>query len=194
MKKVKDYYFYKAKKENYPARSVYKLEEIDKKFQLIKSGNKVLDLGAAPGSWTKYCGVKVGESGFVLGIDLQDIKLEARKNNIIFIKEDIYKITTDSLKQYAPEFDLVISDMAPSTTGMREVDQARSFELARQAFLIAQKLLKKGGCFVCKIFQGADTKSLYDQVRKEFSSAKMFKPEGSRSESFETYIVGMKRL
>lgn len=189
MKKVKDFFYHKAKKDNYPARSVYKLEEIDKKYSILKKGYKVLDLGCVPGSWSKFVSTKVGEQGLVVGIDIQDLKL-AGIRNMQFIKEDIFKLDIVKLKQICPQFDVVLSDMAPSTTGIREVDQARSMELVRQAFVIAQQCLKKSGNFVCKIFQGPDVKNFIELVRPRFEWVKIIKPAGSRAESFETYAVG----
>lgn len=179
----KDYFYKKAKKEKYPARSVYKLEEIDKKYHIIKSGYKVLDLGASPGSWMKYCSQKIGERGLVVGIDKEKIKI-ALPSNARFIQEDVFKI------DISQGFDVVLSDLAPSTTGTREVDQARSIELVRQAFSIAQKVLQKGGHFICKVFQGPDLKGFMDSIRPRFEWVKLIKPEGSRKESFEIYIVG----
>lgn len=190
-KYLKDYFYEKAKKENYPARSVYKLEEIDKRYHIIKNGYKVLDLGASPGSWMKYCSVKVGPSGLVVGVDKEKIKIDLPANTR-FIQEEIKNsiiTAANSLKDY-PSFDVILSDLAPKTTGTRDVDQARSVELIRQAFSIAQKVLKKGGHFICKVFQGPDVKGFIDSIRPGFEWVRLIKPVGSRSESFEIYIVG----
>lgn len=184
---LKDYFYKKAKKERYPARSVYKLEEIDKKYHIIKSGYKVLDLGASPGSWMKYCSQKVGERGLVVGIDKEKIKIDL-PSNARFIQEDVFRL------DISQGFDVVLSDLAPSTTGTREVDQARSIELVRQAFSIAQKALQKGGHFICKVFQGPDVKGFIDSIRPRFEWVKFIKPVGSRKESFEIYIVGYRYL
>lgn len=188
---LKDYFYYKAKKEKYPARSVYKLEEIDKKYHIIKNGHKVLDLGASPGSWTKYCSAKVGEKGLVVGIDKEKPKLDL-PGNTVFIQEDIFKLDIEKVKELSPQFDVVLSDLAPSTTGTREVDQARSIELVRQAFNIARQVLKENGNFVCKVFQGPDVKNFIDDIRPRFDWIKTAKPMGSRKESFEVYIVGFR--
>jgi len=191
MKDVKDFYFFKAKKENYPARSIYKLEEIDKKYNLIKKGYKILDLGCAPGSWSKYCLEKVGSEGFVLGIDISDIKMSG-SDNFIFLKEDIFKLDIAKVKSITQKFDAVISDMAPATTGTREVDQARSLDLVKQAFAIAKQFLKKGGFFICKIFQGPDFNSYLKIIESDFEWLKIIKPASSRKESFEIFILGYK--
>lgn len=178
----KDYFYEKAKKERYPARSVYKLEEIDKKYHIIKSGCRILDLGASPGSWMKYCSSKVGVGGLVIGVDKEKLKIDL-PGNTRFIQEDVFKV------EIPQGFDVVLSDLAPSTTGTREVDQARSIELVRQAFSIAQKVLKKGGHFICKVFQGPDVKGFIDSIRPGFEWVRLIKPVGSRSESFEIYIA-----
>lgn len=180
---LKDYFYKKAKKEKYPARSVYKLEEIDKRYHIIKRGCRVLDLGASPGSWTKYCSTKAGPGGLVVSADKEGIKIDL-PGNVRFIEGDVFKL------EFPSGFDVVLSDLAPSTTGTKEVDQARSMELVRQAFNIAEKVLKKGGHFVCKVFQGPDVKGFMDNIRKYFEWGKLIKPAGSRSESFEIYIVG----
>lgn len=190
MREIKDYFYYKAKKENYPARSVYKLEEIDKSYHIFKKGFKVLDLGCSPGGWTKYCSEKVGGDGKVVGVDKQELKLHGLEN-VVFLEEDIFKLDIEKIKQSSPNFDVVLSDMAPSTTGIREVDQARSLELAKQAFSIAQKLLKPKGHFVCKIFQGQDVKAFLKEVELHFETVKIVKPESSRKESFEVFITAL---
>lgn len=192
MKKIKDFYYYRAKKENYPARSIYKLREIDEKYHILKPGYKVLDLGCSPGSWTKYCSEKIGDKGLVVGVDKQEFKMPELKN-IIFIKEDIFKMDIGKIQHILPSFDVVLSDMAPSTTGIREVDQARSLELAGKAFFITQKVLRKGGSFVCKVFQGPDIKNFIEKLKTEFQFVKTIKPAGSRKESFETFILALNK-
>lgn len=184
----KDYFYNKAKDENYPARSVYKLEDIDKKYNLVRVGDKILDLGCSPGSWMKYCSKKVGNNGLVVGIDIKDIGAEFDQN-VIFFKEDIFQLKIEKLKETTDCFDIVLSDMAPNTTGTRWVDQARSLDLVQQAFAIAQEFLKPAGDMVCKIFQGPDVKQLTETMRKKFSEVKIVKPKGSRKESFEVFLV-----
>jgi 23S rRNA (uridine2552-2'-O)-methyltransferase len=191
MKKIKDFYFHKAKKENYPARSVYKLEEIDKKYNIIKNGFKILDLGCAPGSWSKYCLEKTGEEGKVVGVDISDVRLNGA-SNFVFLKEDVFKLDIEKVKSISQKFDAVISDMAPSTTGTREVDQARSLDLVRQAFLVAKQVLKNSGCFICKIFQGPDLNAFLKTIEPSFEWLKIIKPQSSRKESFEIFILGYK--
>ena len=133
--KVKDHYFNKAKKDNYFARSVYKLEEIDKKHKVIKKGDYVMDFGYHPGSWTQYSAKKVGDEGRVVGIDIRDIntKLQAIPNVSVFQK-DINDVKTLEELGVNEQFDVVISDMAPNTTGIKSVDQIRSLQLVEMCF------------------------------------------------------------
>ena len=192
MKKYRDHYFLKAKQENYPARSVYKLQEIDKRFTLFKPGQKVLDLGAAPGSWTLWAAQKVGVSGRVLGVDLQDTR-QAFPANACFLRQDVFSddpALLEAMEGLAP-FDVVLSDMAPSTTGIKFTDQVRSLELCERARDLALRWLAPGGSFVAKIFEGPDVKAYTDGLRPLFETVKGFKPKSSRSESKETFVVGL---
>jgi len=189
-----DHYSQKAKKENFPARSVYKLKEIQQKFKLVKKGNKVLDLGCAPGSWAKYAAELVGKEGRVIGIDLKKIseKLPANTKVIVGDVLELAEKDKESLVQsIGNEYNAVLSDMAPATTGRKDVDAARSYYLCQAALDIARKSLLKGGCFVCKIFQGEDFEEFKQTVLSEFSRHKIFKPQSCRKESKEIYIIGM---
>ncbi len=191
MKEYRDYYFKKAKQQNYPARSVYKLKELDNKFKLFRKGMRVLDLGAAPGSWSLGAAEKVGEQGFVLACDIQETDTSFPAN-IIFMQEDIFNRSAEfeeKLKQYGP-FDSVISDMAPRTTGTKFTDQTRSLELCMEALEVATLYLKAGGSFVVKIFMGPDIQELLQPMRRQFTKVKSFKPQSSRQESKETFFVG----
>lgn len=192
MKEYRDYYFLKAKRENYPARSVYKLRELDARYKLLRRGAKVLDLGAAPGSWTLGAAEKVGANGLVIGCDLlpltADLPLRA-----LFFRSDILSPSEEferALAENAP-FDLVMSDMAPATTGSKITDQARSLELAQSAFRVALMRLRPDGNFVTKIFMGPDVNELLNPMRLAFKSVKTFKPKSSRAESKETFYVGL---
>lgn len=192
MKTYRDHYFLKAKQENYPARSVYKLKEMDARFRLLKSGMKVLDLGAAPGSWSLYAASRVGPSGLVLACDLQEVDA-AFPENVIFLREDVYERSAEFerlLDESAP-FDLVMSDMAPRTTGTKFTDQARSMELCMEAIEVADRWLKPGGCFVTKVFMGPDFQELVQALRLRFHTVKTFKPNSSRAESKEIFELGL---
>lgn len=181
-----------AKRENYPARSVYKLKEIDKRFQIFKKGMKVLDLGAAPGSWSLGASERVGPQGNVLSCDLQTTET-IFPANVSFHQEDVFSRSPEFdalLAQWAP-FDVVMSDMAPQTTGTRFTDQARSLELCLEALAVAEQVLAPGGSLIVKIFMGPDVLELVKPMRGVFSRVRAFKPQSSRTESKETFYVGL---
>lgn len=182
-----DHYTRLARKENYPARSVYKLKEIQQKLSILKKGQKVLDLGCAPGSWLLYEAELVGPSGKAMGIDLKAVEIALPGNAVAFVG-DVFEAEKLPLE---PPFDVVTSDMAPSTTGRKDVDAARSYDLSLAALDVAKKLLKPGGSFVCKIFQGGGFDSFVVSVRKMFKTHKIFKPQSCRKESKEIYIIGI---
>ena len=189
-----DAFFNKAKREGYPARSIYKLKEIDQKYKLIKPGNIVLDLGCAPGSWMMYISEKVGHKGKVFGVDIQDMKIKF-KENMKFIKGDAketikgIKILIFDGRVKIKKFDIVFSDMAPKTTGIKIADVVRSLELAEDAFKITKKTLKIKGHFVVKIFESEDTKEFTENIRKNFTEVRRIKPQAVMKQSREFYIL-----
>jgi 23S rRNA (uridine2552-2'-O)-methyltransferase len=190
-KRPQDHWGHKARKEGYAARSVYKLEEIDRRTHILKVGGRVLDLGAYPGSWTAYAAQRVGPKGRVLGLDLQEFKgtlpphAEIRAGDVLSLELE---------KELGPaSFDVVVSDMAPATTGHRFTDQARSHRLFMRALEIARAVLAPGGHFVGKIFVGAEFEIARDAVRAAFEETKIIKPPASRAESYETFVVGLRR-
>jgi len=187
-----DHYSERAKKERYPARSVFKLKEAQKKFRLIKKGDRVLDLGCSPGSWLLYAAELTGKRGRVLGIDLKTIRIK--------IPPQAETLTADILtidrawidkQELGNRFNVVLSDMAPATTGNKALDATRSFQLCQAALSIVEMVLKPGGSFICKIFQGQEFKEFSDTVRSRFKRHKIFKPQSSRKESKEIFILGM---
>ena len=182
----------RAKSEGYPARSVYKLEEIQKKFKVLKKGDHVLDLGCAPGSWLLYAAQQVGSKGSVLGIDLKtvDIKLPG---NVQAIQDDILEARTKD-RLSGENFQAVISDMAPATTGRKDVDALRSCRLCEMALDTALSCLEKGGSFVCKIFQGQEFKAFQGLVQKNFKECRVFKPESCRKQSKEIFMIAKGKL
>lgn len=184
-----DYYARRAKKERFPARSVYKLSEIQKKYQVLKPGYKVLDLGCAPGSWLRYAAEAVGESGCVIGVDPKGADVALSDNMFIF-QQDINDLSFEAWQVIDQGVDAVLSDMAPSTTGRRDVDAARSEQLCDMALYAADRALRPGGAFVCKIFQGSGFKAFSEAVRMRFANMKIFKPESCRKDSREIYIIG----
>ena len=182
-----DHYSRRAKKDKYPARSVYKLEEIQQKHRLIKKGDKILDLGCSPGSWLLYAAKMTGDKGRVIGIDLKPVKIQSA-SNIEIINGDVFELDAGSL---GSDFNVVMSDMAPATTGHKAVDAARSAGLCEAALAIAQSVLLPGGAFVCKIFQGPDFNQFVNSVRAGFDKQKIFKPRSSRKASKEIFIIGL---
>lgn len=178
----------RARREGYAARSVYKLQEIDDKVGLLRRGARVLDLGAFPGSWTAYAAEKVQREGRVLGIDLQPFRGELPPNAEIR-RGDAFETDTDELGGPG-SFDVVMSDMAPATTGHRFTDQARSEALFLRALEVARRVLTPGGAFVGKIFQGGDFQKVRDEVRQSFESVRVVRPEATRKESYEVFLCG----
>jgi 23S rRNA (uridine2552-2'-O)-methyltransferase len=185
-----DHYSRRAKKERFPARSVFKLQEIQSKHHLIKKGDKVLDLGCAPGSWLLYAANLTGNKGQVVGIDLKPVD-EKVPPHVSIYNGDILTLDDRFFESLGKDFNVVVSDMSPATTGNKHVDSARSYNLCQAALSIAQTLLIPGGSFVCKIFQGEDFKEFSDAVRSVFKSHKIFKPQASRKASKEIYIIGL---
>ena len=186
----KDNYFYKAKKQGYRARSAFKLQLIQEKYEILKEGDRVLDLGAAPGGWMQVALEYVGNKGKVVGVDLQPIESLNNKQAIEIVGDvtdfDIQK----ALMEYAP-YNAIVSDMAPKTSGMKLADQARSLELVEMAFGIADEMLEKSGSVVAKVFESPEIQMLRKDLHKKFQRVELFKPKASRKESFETYFVAI---
>jgi 23S rRNA (uridine2552-2'-O)-methyltransferase len=189
--KVKDYYFNKAKKENFLARSVYKLEEIDKKYRVLKKGNLVLDLGYSPGSWIQYTSAVIGKEGSVVGVDLKEINTQLQSlQNVKLFKKDIFDINDLSNLGVDRPFDVVLSDMAPDTIGIKTVDQIRSLDLVEKVFKLLPIFLKKGGNFVIKVFDSHEAQVFLKDNKNLFKELKYFKPKSTRSISKEFFVIG----
>jgi len=141
------------------ARAVYKLKEVDEKYRLLKPGQRVLDLGCSPGSWLQYIASRVGPGGLVVGVDAAPLAIEAVPP-LYFVPGEITSLDLETIIAISPVFDLVVSDLAPKTTGIRQVDQQRSLELATLAWEWARRLLREGGHFLVKVFEGPDTPGL----------------------------------
>ncbi len=186
-----DFWATKARKEGYPARSVYKLQEIDERFRLIRRGMRILDLGAAPGSWSLYALKALKGTGFLTSVDLKALSLPAlsRAANFLAVQGDLLaEATFESLRG---PYDLIMSDAAPDTTGNRTVDTGRSAEIARGVLALAERLLAPAGSLLFKLFQGGEERDILAEVRERFESARNFKPKASRKISFETYCIGL---
>jgi 23S rRNA (uridine2552-2'-O)-methyltransferase len=163
------------------------LEEIQQKNRWIKKGDRVLDLGCAPGSWLLYAAKLTGPKGRVIGVDPKPVSIQV-SSHIKIIPADIFVLDIESLGK---GFNVVLSDMAPATTGHKGVDAARSYNLCETALNIAQSILLPGGSFVCKIFQGPDFNLFLNAVRAGFKGLKIFKPQSSRKASKEIYVIGL---
>ncbi|AEJ18512.1 SAM-dependent methyltransferase [Gracilinema caldarium] len=210
-----DYWSLKAQKEGYPARSVYKLKEMDEKFGLFKGASKggkglgnaqgglsagpvfkVLDIGAAPGSWSLYALRRMGRFGSLVSVDLSPLSRVYDKglfdgDNFFFIQGDITDSAVRAQLIERGPYHLVMSDVAPATTGNRSVDTLRSLALVEEVVSYAEAALASGGNLVVKVFQGGDTAEVLKRLRSLFATARSFKPEACRSESFETYYLGL---
>jgi 23S rRNA (uridine2552-2'-O)-methyltransferase len=185
-----DHYARLAKKQGFPARSVFKLREIQRKYHLIKKGHKVIDLGCFPGSWLLYAADLVGQKGRVVGIDLKPVKIDLPPHVKVY-SEDVLSLDETLLEKIGIPFDVMLSDMAPGTTGNKQVDAARSYELCQSALDLSRKVLKPGGSFVCKIFHGADIEEFVGSVGSTYKQHKLFKPQSSRKASKEIFIIGL---
>jgi 23S rRNA (uridine2552-2'-O)-methyltransferase len=180
-----------AKQAGFPARSVFKLEEIDRRVRLLRSGLKVLDLGASPGSWAMYAAARIAPSGKLLAVDLEPLRV-ALPPNAAFFLGDALALSNEELARFAP-YDVVLSDMAPKTTGNRITDQARSFELFMRALAVAANLGASGGAFVGKIFMSDDLPRARAELKRHYASERLIRPEGTRAISTEIFVVGCEK-
>ena len=190
-----DSYTQRAHKEGYPARSVYKLEEIQKNFSIIRQNDTVLDVGAAPGSWTLYTHRELLKGkGTIISVDLNPLSLNPVPPTVTSYVGDAFSpAIRQKLVSHGP-FDAIISDAAPMTTGNRSVDTSRSEWLAENVVRLAAEHLKPHGNLVIKIYQGGGEAEILKQMRTLFAKAKPFKPKACRSDSFELFLIGLDRL
>jgi len=187
-----DHYTRRAQKDNFAARSVYKLQEIQKKYRILKRGARILDLGCAPGSWLQFAAQTVGPDGRLVGIDLTPVTIRM-PNQVTVITGDVADLEGHLADLGQTRFDAVLSDMAPATTGNRHVDEARSMGLCEAALDIAEKTLVPGGGFVCKIFQGGDFKAFTEAVKSRFDRQAAFRPQSTRKASREVFVIGIRK-
>jgi 23S rRNA (uridine2552-2'-O)-methyltransferase len=188
--KVKDHFYKKAKSENYLARSIYKLEEIDSRYKILDKGDIVLDLGYYPGSWVQYTSPKVGPTGLVVGIDIKpvDKRLSNLENVRVFEKDINDVVDLNELGVQAP-FDVVLSDMAPNTTGMRSVDQDRSLNLVEMIFYHLPQFLKPEGNLVVKVFESQKAQDYLKSQKSRFLEYNFLRPKSTRSVSKEYFLI-----
>lgn len=180
-----------AKAAGYPARSVFKLEEIQQRYRLLKPGQRVLDLGAAPGSWTLYASQCVGPSGRVLAVDLSEIDA-AMPANVVVHQLDVFSAERAVLAELGP-YDVVLSDMAPRTSGTKARDQALSYELCMRALAVADELGAPASHFVAKLFMSPEFAELKRAIVARYAECRVVRPEATRSQSSEVFLVGLRR-
>ena len=195
MEKHNDPYYKKAKQEDYRSRASYKLKQLDKKYKLIKQGNTVVDLGAAPGGWSQVALEKVGEEGIVVGVDLNRFK-KFHEENYYGFRGDF---TTPEVQQkimdaIGGKAKVVMSDASPSLCGIKNIDQLRSIDLTYTVIEIAENILEPKGNLVMKVFQGPEYKEMLDSLKNKFRHVRTTKPASSRKKSSEMYVVGLEYM
>lgn len=185
-----DRFTQQAKEQGFRARSVFKLSEIEQKVPLLRPGMRVVDLGCFPGSWSQYVLQRIGASGTLVGVDLSAPSMTGGT----WIVRSVLDVSADELlAALGGPADVVLSDMAPNTTGIADADHFRQIELARCALAHAAALVKPGGAFVVKVFDGQDVPVFQDEVRRVFGTVKRFRPEAVRQVSREFFLVGLDR-
>ena len=188
----REFYYRKAKSEKFRSRASYKLLQAVKKYKFIKPGYVVVDLGAAPGGWTQAARQLVEGSGCVLAIDLKPIKPVDEPNVRVILGDIGDPLTATNIQEFLPRLaDVVVSDVSPNISGVWELDHARQIDLASQSLRIATQILRYGGNFFVKVFQGNTTNRFVKEASQHFSFVKLVKPKASRSKSAELYLLGM---
>lgn len=183
-----DHFGRRAKREGHPARSIYKLEEIDARWRVFRVGQRVLDLGCAPGSWLQYIAQKISPSGYALGVDLKALSIslpthvEARVGDVYDLRENL------------GAFDVIVSDMAPSTMGNHTTDALRSASLVEHTLDLADKFLKKGGTVIAKNLEGGETPKILKRMRQDYSKVELLRPEATRRTSTEIFLIGLGKI
>jgi len=190
----RDYYYRLAKEERYRSRAAYKLLEVVERYGFIKPGEVVVDLGAAPGGWMQASRRVVGEAGFVLGVDVKSIEPfdDANVRCVVgdITESDIVETVRGLLPRSA---DVVLSDVSPNISGVWELDQARQIDLARRSLQLAVSVLRRGGNFFVKVFQGDMLDDFVFEMRQSFASVRRVKPRASRRKSAELFVLGLKK-
>jgi 23S rRNA (uridine2552-2'-O)-methyltransferase len=189
---VSDPFRDQARMEGYVSRAVYKLKALDEKYRLLKPGQRVLDLGCSPGSWLQYIFSRVGPTGVVVGVDIEEPEIPLAPP-LYFIQGEVGSLDLAAITAISADFDVVLSDLAPKTSGVKAVDQQRSLELALKAWEWARKLLRPGGHFLVKVFEGPDTPTLTAALKAAFGQCRLVKPPGSRAASREIYLLGLNK-
>lgn len=186
----KDHYYKKAKEQGLASRAVFKLEELDQKFKLLEKGDRILDLGCAPGGWLQYAAKKIGQSGKAVGIDLLPVPLSFPQNVFILqgdaTQESMQKLCIEKL---SGEADIIVSDMSPNLSGIKFKDNYESYMLALTVLKVAQKILKKGGTVALKIFPGDELPDFKKKLQENFEEIKTYVPKATRKGSSEIYLI-----
>ena len=187
IKQRRDIYVKQSKIDGYRARSAYKLKEIDEKFKIFKGGMTVIDIGAAPGSWSQYVS-KIVKSGKLISIDLKEMDLIEKT---IQIKGDFtdHEVQNEIKNHTKDKVDAVISDMAVNTTGIKNIDSIQTGELCKEAMIFSKKIILRDGYFISKIFMGGTFNEIVAEAKKIFKEVRVFKPKSSRKDSKESFIV-----
>ncbi|KUO41783.1 MAG: 23S rRNA methyltransferase [Candidatus Hadarchaeum yellowstonense] len=186
----REHFYRLAKLQNYRSRASFKLKQLNQRYGLLRRGDVVVDLGAAPGGWMQVALEEVGEEGFVLGVDVQRIEKFPQKNVATLVADITSPTAREKIREMLPRpADAVISDASPSISGVWDLDQARSVELVKAALEIAEAVLAPGGNFLAKVFQGAMMADFLELVRKRFDFVKVSKPLASRKGSAEVYVI-----
>lgn len=192
----KDFYYRSAKMEHYVARSVYKLTEIDHRFHLFKSGQYILDLGCAPGSWLQYASSRVGDRGYIVGVDRFPLQAQLPSNAVVFTG-DIFELEPHDLVQQLPRasqrFHVILSDMAPDTTGIAITDHARSETLVRRALAIALAVGESGHHLLVKLLMGEGLKCLMESFKDYYQEVEVIRPKATRKPSSEVFLLGLRK-
>ena len=186
----KDHYYKMAKRDNYRSRAAYKLSQIDRRFEIFKTGDTVIDLGTNPGGWSQVALELVGETGMVIALDIKPIE---PISGVTFIKGDVRsKITKRKIIDVLPEtgVNVIISDMAPNISGNYSLDHAKSIELAEMALEYADEFLNKGGHLIVKVFDGDLAGDYFKEIKQKFKISKRHSPKASRQSSSEIYMIG----
>jgi 23S rRNA (uridine2552-2'-O)-methyltransferase len=190
----KDHYFQRAKREGFRARSAFKIDEIAKRFGLLRPGAHVLDLGAAPGGFLQVIADAVGPKGRITGVDLVEVRPLGRPNVQTAALDVLAEDFDTQLAAVDPgPFDVVVSDLAPRTTGIKSTDEARSLRLATRALEIARERGRVGSAFIAKLFMGGDFEAFREEVRRSYVEVKAVRPEATRGASMEVYLVGLRK-
>ncbi len=187
----KDFYYRKAKKEGFRARSAFKIDEILKRHRLLRPGDAVLDLGAAPGGFLQILADAVGEGGVAVGVDLEPIRNLGKRQIRTAVVDLLAPDALEKIRALHPgRFRLVTSDMAPKTIGVKITDEARSLELVRTAIRVAEETLAPGGALVAKVFMGGDFPPLKKELQERFETVQIVRPQATRESSYEVYVLG----